>query len=124
MESWPSLSQNEEETETITRRPCDCKTDSAPITNDQLETVAGENTSNQSEHCSQTGHVPGPGVSPLDISGVLISGNILDFEKVKCLENCWKPAPFDILDNRCLGQNKRVIFQAKFDLKYAVVSYA
>lgn len=128
LESRPPLSQgqNEEEIETITKRPCDSNTesDSVPIANDQQETVAGENTSNQSEHCSQTGHVPGPGVSPLDISGVLISGNISDSEKVNFLENCWKPAPFDILDNRCFAQNKRVVFQAKWLEKRKWLAYS
>jgi hypothetical protein len=113
--SLPPLCQNKEVSETFTKRQCDSNTDSIRITNDQLDTVVGENSSKQVEHCSQTGHVPGPGVSPLDISGVLSTGStISDFEKLKFLENCWKLAPFDTLYSQCFGEKKHVVFQAKW----------
>lgn len=121
----PLLSQNEEPG-AITKRPSGSSTESVPINNDQLETVVGENASNQFA-CSSTSHISESEhcVSAMDISRVFTSEHMLsDSDKVNFLENCWKPVPFDVLDSRVFPHNKRVAFQAKWLEKRKWLAYS
>ena len=105
----PLHSQNEEPG-AITKRPNGSSTESVLINNNQLETVVGENASNQFT-CSSTSYVSESehGVSAMDISRVFTSEHMLsDSDKVNFLENCWKPVPFDVLDSRVFPHNKRL----------------
>ena len=110
----------------ITKQPSGSSTESGPINNNQLETVVGENASNQFV-CSSTSHISESehGMSAVDISRVFTSEHMLsDSDEVNFLENCWKPVLFDFLDSRVFPHNKLVAFQAKWLEKHRWLAYS